>query len=420
MSAMSPMLVQPARYNLPANLPANSVPASPSPRHSHRASQPDKPRLDGLSFRRRQEKKSLFFPLALAVRIALLAGIGFWTACGPSFPPYWQISAEPVDSGGNIEPGSSDDKSGALRVLAVVASPPEIRQGEHSIVTSLVVTHPRFAETTRESEQTVLTLKPRGLSVLYRTCVQDEALTTPLPCGVFPETSQFVDLDNRTDEKTALGIPAARVFADARRNPPYVLIVTLFAADAAFEGGASGCAQAVANNSGVSPHPAHCAVATKRVKVNPTDSPNRNPQLVRLSMSAFDGTFADLTLPNATYPKLSADTPEEDRPELQILFERAPDSEEQEPDPRNPEQTRPELLTVTLFVTSGTLETGRANFLDLDCETDCPQKNTTTLPWKPPAARVALEAPDDKTHFLAVLRDDRGGASFLMGRAKAQ
>ena len=115
----------------------------------------------------------------------------------------------------------------------------------------------------------------------------------------------------------------------------------------------------------------------------------------------------------ATYPKLSAELPEEDRPKWQVVIERAADSEEQEPDPLDPGRQRAELLSVSLFVTAGTLESGRGSFLDLTCTSDCPQLIRSTLSWQPPAALAGTEAPDDRTHFVVVLRD---AASSTPGR----
>lgn len=354
-------------------------------------------------FRRR------LFGLGAAVLLECV-GLG----CGPSFPPYWQLSSEPSDAGGNIDP------NGQLRILALTAEPPEVAPGQSVRIAALVATHPRYGEIGSDGGSPQATLRPRGLSVLYRFCVLDSQLASPLPCGLFPQTQDFVPLPNRTDVPTVLAIPFAQFPVPLAFGNPYQIVVTLIAADSSFEGGANGCAESAAQNGGVSPIPNHCVIAIKRVKVSRSDSPNHNPKLRAVSLGSDDASLVDLATGNATYPKLGSDVADSDRPFFHLVVERSADSEEQEPDPKDQSQTRAELLTTSLFVTSGNVDSGRGNFIDLDCKTDCPQRLQTTYLWQPPALRAMQESPDDRTHFVVVLRDDRGGSDFAIGTAKAR
>lgn len=344
---------------------------------------------------------------ALAAGLLVVAAVG----CGPTFPPAWLLEAEPSDASGVF------DVDGKLRVLAIVAEPPEAEPGELVSVSSLIATHPRFGEVVLNGGQPIHTLSPRGLSVLYRLCLLPGSATSPLPCGLHPQTVDFMELPVQSDFSTQLRIPS-------ELGSPSVLLVTLIAADAAYSGGATACATAAAQNDGVSPIPNHCVVAVKRIKVRrAADSAatlNHNPLIGRILLGADEGSLMDVDSGVAIYPKLGADVGDSDRPKWQVVIERAADAEEQEPDPRDPSRQRAELLTASLFVSSGTLESGRGSFLDLGCSGDCPQLPQTQFGWQPPAALSSSQVLEDRTYFAVVLRDDRGGASFRTGVARAR
>lgn len=335
--------------------------------------------------------------------------------CGPTFPAYWQIPAEATDSGGTLDP------DGKLRILALAADPPEILPGGVSKITALVATHPRYGETVTKGQEIIDSMRPKGLSVLYRVCQPDNSQAAIFPCGLFAHTENVSELSNHSEETTVLDIPFA-VFAaplgSEKPAGPVSWIVTLFAADAAFPGGASACAEAAVQNGGVSPNPNHCAFAVKRVKVSQAEKPNHNPGFSALRLRIQD-VFADLSSRTATVSKLPPELADADRPAYEIIVERTPESEEQEIDPKN-QNSRAEWLTATAFVTAGTLDAGRGHFLDLDCEGECPQRLSTSFFWQPPAGRMPIEAPFGNTHFAFVLRDDRGGTAFALGFAKAQ
>jgi len=336
----------------------------------------------------------------------LLLG-GAALGCGPTFPPAWLLEAEPTEAGGRIDP------DGKLRVLAMVSEPPEATPGQLVSLSALLVTHPRFGEVTMEGGRAVTTLRPRGLTVLYRQCLLPESVASPLPCGLSSQTAQYSELPVVGDFATELRIPESF-------GSPYVILVTLIAADQAYPGGATACAQDAAQNGGLSPLPNHCVVAVKRVKVSQSTAPNHNPKLQRILVGADDASLVDAESAAASYPKLSAEVADADRPKWQVVADRAADAEEQEPDPRDPSRLRAELLSTSVFVTAGTLEAGRGSFLDLGCSGDCPQLLRSPIGWQPPAATASLEAPDDRIHFVVVLRDDRGGVSFKKGTAQAR
>jgi len=343
----------------------------------------------------------------LSAAILTIAVVG----CGPTFPPAWLLEAEPSDASGVF------DADGKLRVLAIVAEPPEAQPGELVSVSSLIATHPRFGEVVLTGGQPIHTLSPRGLSVLYRLCPLPGSAPSPLPCGLHHQSVDFTELPVQSDFSTQLRIPS-------ELGSPSVLLVTLIAADAAYSGGAMACATAAAQNDGVSPIPNHCVVAVKRIKVrHAADSaatPNHNPLIRRVLLGADEGSLMDVDLGVAIYPKLGAEVSDSDRPKWQVVIERAADAEEQEPDPRDPSRQRPELLSASLFVSSGTLESGRGSFLDLGCSGDCPQLLQTQFGWQPPAALSSSQVLEDRTYFAVVLRDDRGGASFRTGVARAR
>lgn len=332
--------------------------------------------------------------------------------CGPSFPPAWLIEPEPLDARGTIDP------DGKLRVLALTVDPPQAPPLARVSVSSLVVTHPRFGQVVLQGGQPVHTLTPRGLSLLYRACVVPDSATVLQPCGLSADRSApstlAWDLPVRADGSTELVIPGSQ-------PTPSTLLVTLIAADEAYPGGATACAQAAAQQDGLSPIPNHCVIAVKRILVSHDAIPNQNPQLGRLWLGSAPESLSDLESGEARYPKLPAELADADRPSWQVVIERAADSEQMEPDPLDRSRQRPELLSASVFVTSGTLESGRGSFWDLDCPSEsCPQRLTTTFSWQPAAARAAIEAPEDRTYFAVILRDDRGGASFRVGEAKAR
>ncbi len=342
--------------------------------------------------------------------LAAAAGLG----CGPQFPPAWRIAPDPVEAGGAIDP------DGKLRVLAITADPPEAAPGARVALQALVVTHPQHGEVVQVDGQSVRTPAPRGLSTRWLSCRVADPLLPPVPCGLTREPP--LDLQTLPSSGSGSG-PATELLAAELAALPYSLLVTLIAADQAFPGGAEACfAQAAAGGS-VSPDPNHCVIAVKRVKIARSAAPNRNPAIAGLWLGPSAEQLADLGA-GAAYPRLGGEVPDEDRPKLQLTADRGADAVEQEPDPQDQTRIRDEVLGLSLFTTAGTLESGRATFVDLDCPSDpadCPQRlRSQVTAWQPPAAAAALEAPDGRAYFFAVLRDDRGGVAVRSGVARAQ
>ncbi len=332
--------------------------------------------------------------------------------CGPSFQPSWLIAADPMDKSGAIDP------AGKLRVLAVVAEPPEVMAGVALAASALVVTHPQQGVVTDFGDgMPVRSPTPRGLSVQWRLCQLADGQVTPVPCG----TESGQPAPGAMDELLpTLPDLSTQLVAPALAMPPYMLILTLYAADEAMPGGAAACHDQAVQQGGVSPNADHCVLAIKRVEVSTSATPNHNPGLAGLYLGAAD-PLAEISASPGTYPVLASDLADSDRPQLSLAAERAADAVEMEPDPQN-QQPRPETLGVSFYTTAGTLDAGRGSFLDQGCAQDpttCPQLPRSSVNWQPPAQRAALEAPDGVTFFFVVLRDDRGGSSFRMGRAVA-
>jgi hypothetical protein len=342
----------------------------------------------------------------------LLAAAG--SGCGPEFPPSWLVAADPTDAGGVIDP------AGKLRVLAVVSDPPEVMPGSTVMASALVVTHPSQGLVMDLGDGTMVrSSTPRGLDVQWRLCQQADADTVPGPCGTAGGQPAPGAMDQLLP---ALPGPATSFVAPAAASLPSTLVLTLFAADAALPGGAAACRDQAVQQGGVSPNADHCVIAIKRVKVSASAAPNHDPALAGIYLGAAE-PLAEISTSVGSYPLLASDVDDSARPQLTLAAERAGDAVESEPDPDHPEQQRPETLGASFFTTAGTLDAGRGSFLDLGCAQDptsCPQEPRSSVNWQPPAARAALEAPDGVVYFFVVLRDDRGGGSFRLGRARAR
>jgi hypothetical protein len=348
--------------------------------------------------------------------LRLLLGLLWATGCGPQFPPSWLIPAKPSAAGGGVDP------AGQLRVLAIVAEPPEVTPGAPVAVSALVVTHPLYGVASdlggELAGRLVRTPTPRGLSLQWRVCRMAAGASALLPCGLVPGQPSV-------DEQLLLTLPGGttQLLAPAAADLPYTLVLTLIAADEAFPGGAAACREQAVQLGGVSPEPNHCVLAVKRLQVAASSAPTRNPALGGLYLGASAAERREISAAAGDYPRLPADLSDSARPSLSLWAERAAAAVQTEPDPQHPEQQRPETLGVAFFTTSGTLAAGRGSFLDQGCAQDpttCPQAITTDVSWQPPTAQAAVEAPDGVVFFFAVLRDDRGGTSFRLGRALAR
>lgn len=346
---------------------------------------------------------------AIAGLLLGLCGLG----CGPEFPPFWLIEPDPKNQDGQV------DAHGKLRVLGLLAEPPEAAPGQEVKVQSLVAIHPQQGSTFFLPGESVRTPQPPSLDALWLACREPDGQTNAAPCGI--GASGALELErlqamggSSSGPSTTLTLPAGPV--------PYTRLVTLFVTDGALPGGAQACFdQAVAASKTV-PDPDHCVIAIKRIRVSNSDNPNHNPRIARLMFGESADTLhplsgdwqSDLFSDTARYPLLDESTRDEERPRLLLAVERAADAVELGRDADN--KPRQESLSVSFFTTAGTLEAGRGSFLDLGCEGDpesCPQLFRSDVSWQPPAARAALLAPNARAYFFVVLRDDRGGLSFM-------
>lgn len=349
----------------------------------------------------------------LFLALALLRLMG---ACDIPLPTVWLIDAAPTREDGSLDP------NGKLRVLAVRADPPEAGPGEVVKLSALVVTHPRSGERALIDGQLAGTPTVPGLTARFYGCrlpAESGTVETEGPCGV-TEPRRAVGLG----ELPLLPGPATELRIPDEAVPGDTVLVTLLVADAAQPGGAEGCRVAARERRGAVPDPNHCVIATKRIAIASGGARNHNPELKALYLSTLAGGTVELpATTTATYPQLPAELGEDDRPSLVLAGERADDAVENEPDPADRERRRAELLTLSLFVTAGTLSNGRATFLDDDCAQEepllCAQRAHALVVWRPPSQRAFFEAPDSLIYFFAVLRDDRGGVSWRPARARA-
>lgn len=348
-------------------------------------------------------------PFRSWIFVAAILGGTHLGGCGPQFPPFWLIEADPQGPDGQV------DGAGKLRVLAVQADPPEAAPGRAVALRALAVTHPRHGSTVDDGGGPQHSPDPLGVTSVWLACRPPKDASGPEPCGLEQGTAAT---DLRRLPSAAADPLAATLQIGADTALPDSLQVTLIVADGTFAGGAEACYAAAVANRGVSPSTNHCLIAVKQVRVSDSQTPNHNPQIAQIWFGGREDALLPLSSGAWTYERLAADLPDDARPRLVLAVDRADDAVEvgsnTDGTPRN------ESITATFFTTAGTLEAGRGSFLDLDCPSSpetCPQFPRSTIGWKPPAARAALETPDGRTFFFIVLRDDRGGVSFARGAA---
>ena len=226
---------------------------------------------------------------------ALARSGGLWcvlicwlAACGPNFPPFWLIEADPLGTDGTV------DEQGKLRVLAIVAEPPEVRPGEAVQLTSLVVTHPQHGQVQDVGGTPRRTPWPRGVTALWLVCVPAEGQAAFEPCGLEQGMPGTPPVLLAAGAPLVFG-PTAVLAAAPAGGAGFDLLVTLVVADHTQAGGAQACYDRARENHGVSPSQNHCLVATKRIRVSQAAVPNRNPALaaVWLGSQASGGVRLD-------------------------------------------------------------------------------------------------------------------------------
>lgn len=140
---------------------------------------------------------------------------------------------------------------------------------------------------------------------------------------------------------------------------------------------------------------------------------NTNPVATGLSASLDsneDGEGDGPELDLATRPELQRD---EDYALTLDLSEDQSESFTRENPETMMEETAREVLTVTWFVRGGEVERGRTGFIDGEVPIDIAQSNVWSIPR-------AVDFEDDTAEIIVVVRDGRGGTSWLRRTVRLQ
>jgi hypothetical protein len=323
-----------------------------------------------------------------------------------------------------------------LRVLAVQAEPPEVAPGQSTALAVLAVEPPVPQQ---------VGPPPSGVSYLWLACTVPAGLAEQAPCGLsaaaplpgaaagsatmppFCKDAPDASLCIVSTSASGSYTPPASVL-DGDRTTQVLVSVTV--ADSAE--GAVGCLLDAANNNNQPTDPDHCVLALKRLVVTDPTRPlsdgalptfNHNPTLADFHFAVPDGgPMASLTDGTAEF----APSPESGAGEAELHAIRADDAAEIEPifdDQGNVTGSRYESLTVAWFTTAGKIDGGRSAYSPPDCVTqqqcpaEAPELDTMTQ-WKAPtSAGLPTRSTDGRVRFWAVVRDDRGGVSWLEGSA---
>ena len=308
-----------------------------------------------------------------------------------------------------------------LRVLAVRASPPEIRPGQTSVLDALVVQPPLAPDAAA----------PRP-SYLWLACTEAAGLALPGACGVTADGNGRPGIFEAPDGGPPSAIPSCQDQPSAplcligqtekvSLSPSPSLsgsqvtqvIVTLIVSDQ----DALACAAFAAEGSGAPPDPDHCIIAIKRLTVSNSTSPNHNPRLAKLSLDhEFKNGSAQLP-PLEAGATLSLDA---ERCTATLCASGIPACCEPGADAEieTDRGNVVEPLTVAWFTTAGTLAVARSTFQPADCDSAC-QKDPARL-----TAHVSSDwtAPDPSAYattseidFWAVVRDGREGVGWIQG-----
>jgi len=327
--------------------------------------------------------------------------------------------------GGNLPPQSFIEK---LRVLAVQADPPEVAPDEETRLTVLAA-----SPTVVQLDDGVV---PSPVSTLWLACTVPPGAASTIPCGVNPERGLGAGgaIPPSCDEAPGSDLCVIGVGPTGRFRPAAsllgggaatTLLITAVVADT--EGGAIGCLQDAFANNGAPTTPDHCVLSLKRLTLSDparrTAEANRNPRLADFLLDEY-GVPVSL----ADGQALFGAAPESNPREYRLVARRADDAAQQYrklDDKGQPGDLLYEALTISYYTTSGKLAGLRGAFDPEGCLTaaDCPTKvpgMESTVGWTPPApsalAKTTTPA-DPAVRIYAVLRDDRGGVSWIAGRA---
>jgi hypothetical protein len=344
----------------------------------------------------------------------------------------WPLLLLLAGCGNDLPPASRIDK---LRVLAVQTDPPEVAPGGQIGLTIL---------TAQPLVQQLDGAPPSPLSYVWLACSIPQGTAELAPCGV-TAASPLPGADTGQAQmppscKDAPDSPLCVIGTDPNetftaptttggaRSTQMLISVTVSDAPR----GAVDCLLATANAGGMPQDPDHCVLALKRLtvtdrskKLSDGSDPdlNTNPpppanffltDLAGVNYSLLDGAPFGPS-PSDDSKGYTIDATLADAPlELETTFD----------DDGNVKGQAYESLTVAFFSTAGTFDGNRAAYLPAGCITqqDCPLQpplpdaNTT---WNPPtAAQLPQYTTDGTVQFWAVLRDDRGGVSWVLGSAQ--
>jgi hypothetical protein len=339
-----------------------------------------------------------------------------------------------------------------LRVLAVRAEPPEVAPGQTTTLDALVV-EPIVSQVNDLGP-------PKGaLSYYWLACSIPPGAAEELPCGFDliggtdggapPTPPSCTDAPNAdlcllgSGPSVTLTPAASRIGADGTGQMLITMAVTDLGGGALLD-----CYNAVAMNGGM-PVTAdqststadHCVLAVKRLAITdparrqtalgaPPLPPNKNPTLTNFFY--VDGAGMNVPLLGAGSGFTIA--PDGFSARLTLAATRAADAAELEPQLGASGEpnvsggaivTQVEALSLSWFVTGGSIEGGRSVFVPPNCLTqvDCPNAmpiSEAVTKWNPPTHAQLSQtstANDPRVNFWAVIRDDRGGVGWAAGTA---
>jgi hypothetical protein len=310
-----------------------------------------------------------------------------------------------IGCGDELPAASFIDK---LRVLAVQTEPPEVPPGTASTVNVLAVEPiiPTFSD-----------LQP--VDAMWIACHTPPGALQPLPCAVDQTTIPPLCQDDPANAVCIIGpgmtvsytADTSTIGADGKGE----ILLTVVVSDQ--EGGAIQCLKDIQTNGGKPKSPDRCVVAFKRLVVNANANAvyNHNPQLTQIELGPRSTPPDPL---DSAHFVIGTDKSD---PTYILHATRADDAAEIE-DNGNYEE-----LSMSWFTTSGKIDGGRSAFDPAGCASasDCPKKtpaSESTTSWiVPKSDQLGKTADSSQTvRFWAVLRDDRGGVSWMTGTATPQ
>jgi hypothetical protein len=318
--------------------------------------------------------------------------------------------------GSNLPAQSFIDK---LRVLMVQADPAEPMPGQLTHLTALAVEPP---------VPTVHDGPVLAIDALWLSCSMPPGATSTTPCGITADTPGVPPLcaDQPSAPLCVVGsglelgyTPDGSAVGGNGTGQRLLTVVVSDRSDdpAATRGDAVGCLLELQQHNGIPSHPDRCVIALKRLPISTLSTRNQNPLLTSFTLEDPSHHLQSLVVDGATFAADATKTPT-----FKLHVERASDSAEIKPGTSDYE-----ALSISWYTTSGKLDGGRSAFdppgcaSQLECATHAPVSDAKTSWIAPTAAKLAATSDDQRAvEFWVVIRDDRGGVSFLRGKATAQ